>query len=340
MEFDGTPEDLDYNDRVLLIDAMNLFIRNYAAVPAMDDDGNHIGGMLGFLRSLGVAIRSFKPSRVIIVFDGKGGSQRRRKIFPQYKENRKPPVRLNRAYDMTTDEEERENMKYQLVTVVNILEHLPVTVMALDRVEADDVIAHLTNLVTMGGGEAIIYSTDKDFLQLASDRCIVYNPVKKKTYDVALIQHEYGIHPKHFHLFRALDGDKSDNINGVPRVGLKSVLKYIPEFADPSEDVDMALIENKYADAKKVPKMISNILDNKDLVDRNLQLMDLHDGIMSSDAKMKVADRYHKSEIQLDRKGLTEIMMKTRLLSAFPNFNSWLAQNFIPLDKYYNGSET
>jgi DNA polymerase-1 len=141
MKFDTNENGITYNTNVLLVDAMNLFIRNYAAVPSMDDDGNHIGGMVGFFKSLGLAIRSFKPSRVIVVFDGKGGSQRRRKIYPDYKKNRKPPVRLNRSYDLTTDEQEKENMKFQLVTLVQMIECLPVTLMALDNVEADDVIA-------------------------------------------------------------------------------------------------------------------------------------------------------------------------------------------------------
>ena len=96
---------MTYNSRVLLIDALNTFLRSYAAIPTLDDNGNHIGGMSGFLKSIGSVIRDFKPTRVIIVFDGKGGSQRRRKIYPDYKANRKPPTRLNRQYDMTTEQQ-------------------------------------------------------------------------------------------------------------------------------------------------------------------------------------------------------------------------------------------
>jgi 5'-3' exonuclease len=202
MTFENDQQGMTYNSRVLLIDAMNLFIRSYAAVPSMDDDGRHIGGMLGFLKSLGLAIRTFKPTRCIVVFDGKGGSQRRRKIYPQYKANRKPPVRLNRAYDMTTDEQEKENMKWQLVSLIEMLECLPVTVFAMENIEADDVIAYLSQLVTEEGGHSIIYSTDKDFYQLASDKVKVYSPIKKKTYDVDAIMEEFGIHPNNFSFFQ------------------------------------------------------------------------------------------------------------------------------------------
>ncbi len=76
MQFDN--RDIGYNSRVLIIDALNTFMRSYSAIPSLDDDGHHIGGMSGFMKSLGFAIRSFKPTRVVLVFDGKGGSQRRR----------------------------------------------------------------------------------------------------------------------------------------------------------------------------------------------------------------------------------------------------------------------
>mgnify|MGYP006267522087 CR=1 FL=1 len=336
MKFENDEQGMTYNSRVLLIDAMNLFIRSYAAVPSMDDEGHHIGGMVGFLKSLGLAIRTFKPTRCVVVFDGKGGSQRRRKIYPQYKANRKPPVRLNRAYDLTTDEQEKENMKFQLVSLVEMLECLPLTIFALDNVEADDVIAYLSQLVTQEGGKSIIYSTDKDFFQLASENVKVYNPVKKKTFDVDVILEDYGIHPKHFYFYRALNGDSSDNINGVKGVGEATLKKYIPEIADSSVNIDIDFIKQKYADTKKVPKVISNILDNTDIVERNIQLMNLHEGIMSTDARLKVVNMFHNASIDFKKYDLTKMMMRNKLLGAFPNYDSWLTQNFIPLHRFHN----
>ena len=70
----------EVNDHVLLVDGLNTFIRAWSASPATNADGVHIGGMIGFLQSVGLAIRNLIPTRVIIVFDGAGGSQRRRKI--------------------------------------------------------------------------------------------------------------------------------------------------------------------------------------------------------------------------------------------------------------------
>jgi 5'-3' exonuclease len=210
---------------------------------------------------------------------------------------------LNRSYDLTTDEQEKENMKWQLVSLVEMLECLPVTIFALDNVEADDVIAYLSQLVTADGGDSIIYSTDKDFFQLAAENIKIYNPIKKKTFSDQVILEDYGIHPKHFHFFRALDGDKS----------------------------------NKYANIKKVPKMIENILNNEDIIERNITLMNLHESIMSIDAKMKVVNRFQTTSTSLRKVDLTKLMMRSRLLGSFSNYDDWLAQNFIPLSRFHTG---
>jgi len=324
-----------YNSRVLIVDSLNTFMRSYAAIPTLDDNGNHVGGMAGFMNSLGFAIRNFKPSRVVLVFDGKGGSQRRRKIYKDYKANRKPVTRLNRAYDMTTDEQEKENMKYQLVSLIEMLECLPVTIIALDNIEADDTIAYMSELVTKNGGESIIYSTDKDFLQMVSDKVKLYNPVKKKTFDVTTVLETYGVHPENFVFYRALLGDKSDNIDGVRGAGEKTVLKCLPELSDPTVSVNLKLIEHKYADTKKKPKLIENILDNSSIVNRNLELMNLHDVNISVDSKLKILHKFEQSCPPLRKADLTKLMVRSKIISSIKNYDEWIAFSFSPLARYY-----
>ena len=70
------------NDRVLIVDGLNTFIRAFSINPAINEDGLHIGGMMGFLKSVRYTSDILKPSRIIIVFDGKNGSGRRQKIYP------------------------------------------------------------------------------------------------------------------------------------------------------------------------------------------------------------------------------------------------------------------
>ena len=336
MQFDS--KDTGFNSRVLIVDALNTFMRSYAAIPTLDDNGNHIGGMAGFMKSLGFAIRSFKPTRVVLVFDGKGGSQRRRKIYKEYKANRKPPTRLNRSYDMTTDEQEKENMKYQLVSLVEMVECLPVSILALDNIEADDTIAYMSELVTKNGGTSIIYSTDKDFLQMVNENVKVYNPVKKKTFDVDIILETYGVHPDNFVFFRSLLGDKSDNIDGIKGAGEKTLLKYVPEFADPNVEVNLNLIEQKYTDIKKKPKVIESILDNSSIVNRNMQLMNLRDVDINIDAKMKILHKFEESCPPLRKSDLTRLMFRTNIISSIQNYDEWITFTFTPLARYYGKS--
>jgi DNA polymerase-1 len=340
MNFEVNEEDTKYNNRVLFVDALNTFLRSYAAIPTLDDNGNHIGGMSGFLKSVGSVVRDFKPSRVVIVFDGKGGSQRRRKIFPQYKANRKPPTRLNRQYDMTTEEQETENIKWQLITLIEMLECLPVTIFTMDNIEADDVIAYASELVTAHGGHSIIYSTDKDFLQMVTPSVKVYNPIKKKTFDVDTIIEAYGVHPDNFVYYRSLLGDKSDNIDGIRGAGEKTVLKLLPELVDNSITIDTDFIEQKYNAVKKKPKLIENILNNKDIVERNLQLMQLRDVNISTDAKMKIVHKLDVVKTDLRKMDLTKLMIRSKVITNFPNYDMWITSTFVPLTRFTNGSDS
>ena len=78
----------ELNDHILVIDSMNTFIRSFSMLRAMNPQGHHIGGLVGFLRSLGYVTRIFDPTRIICVFDGKGSSINRKNVNPNYKAHR------------------------------------------------------------------------------------------------------------------------------------------------------------------------------------------------------------------------------------------------------------
>ena len=163
------------NDRILLIDGLNTFIRAFAANPVTNEDGVHIGGITGFLMSIGYAIRNIKPTRVIICFDGKGGSQRRRKIYPDYKGNRRVRTRLTRHVSIGSMDDEKVAMKQQLLRLSQYLETLPLQILSIENIEADDTIAYITQQV-YPDSQVFIMSTDKDFMQLVSKRVSVWSP--------------------------------------------------------------------------------------------------------------------------------------------------------------------
>ena len=78
----------ELNDHILVVDAMNMLIRSFSLLKAMNPSGSHVGGLVGFLRSLGYVTRIFDPTRVLIVWDGKGGSANRKNVDPNYKAQR------------------------------------------------------------------------------------------------------------------------------------------------------------------------------------------------------------------------------------------------------------
>ena len=157
-----------------------------------NDDGDHVGGVTGVLKSIGYAIRQTQPTRVIVVFDGKGGSQRRKKRFSGYKSQRESnKLRVNRQYaDLMNDEDERESMKRQYVWLNEILDYLPIQTMIYDGVEADDIMAYISTQLLKENEQAVVMSTDKDFLQLVDDKTIVWSPTKKKLYNKGLFDEQ------------------------------------------------------------------------------------------------------------------------------------------------------
>ena len=222
------------NDKVLLIDGLNTFIRCWSANPSMNDDGLHTGGVAGFLKSVGYAIKLVAPTRCIIIFDGDGGSEKRRKIYPEYKAHRKSSVRLNRTYEELSDKDSEEASKLkQLVRRAEYLQHLPVSILIMDSIEADDTIAYCANEY-FKDSKVFIMSSDKDFLQLVNERVKVWSPTKKTMYGPAEVLRDYGIHPNNFAVFRAIDGDDSDNIDGIKGAGAKTITKCFPFLAEPT----------------------------------------------------------------------------------------------------------
>ena len=316
------------NDSVLLIDGMNLFIRVFSAIPTTNEDGVHVGGIVGFLRSLAFNINMIRPTRTIIVFDGKGGSNRRRKIFPQYKMGRKMSYRLNRANNFLTREEEQQMMIRQLNRVVEYLECLPVSIMNMEQTEADDVIGYLSKHIYRNSKTTIV-STDKDFLQLVDKNTNVYSPTKKKMYDEEKVFEEYGIHPKNFLLFRMFDGDKSDGIPGVNGIGKKTLIKLFP-FMETEQKFELDDIYRS-AETQKNP-LCEKVLQSKDLLDLNRQLMDLEDGIISGQTKLKVKEIVERPIQRVIKHRFQTMFLEDKLYQALPNLNSWLATTFSRLN--------
>ena len=315
----GSLDGGDPNDKVLIIDGLNTFIRVFSVIPTTNDDGVHVGGIVGFLKSIGYVINMVSPTRVIIVFDGKGGSNRRRKIYPEYKQNRKTKYRVNRTYDFASQEDERQNMIMQLQRCVEYLDTLPVTVLSYDNIEADDTIGYLCKQV-LTESEIVVMSTDKDFLQLANGRTKIWSPTKKKLYDEEAVFEEFGITAKNYIWFRVLDGDKSDNINGVRGLGLKTIRKKLP-----------FLTENKICNIDDITDVLP---ESSDIIKRNYDLMQLQDVNISGSTKTKIIERVNQPINKLVKYKFEKMFLEDKLFTTLPNVTTWLLTNFNQLNRY------
>jgi DNA polymerase-1 len=317
------------NSRVLIIDGLNTFIRSWTMNPTMNEDGDHTGGVVGSLKSIGYQIREFNPTRVVVTFDGKNGSQKRKKIHEGYKANRKKNrFRVNRQYQgMMDEEQERLSMKQQFVWLNDVLDYLPVQTMIYDGVEADDVIGYLTTQILKEDEEVVIVSTDKDFLQLVSDRVKVFSPTKKKVYDREAVKEEFGIWPQNILLYRTMDGDKSDNIPGVKGCGIKTLLKRFPELEEDryiTFDEFFQLCEDK----KGKIKIYDDILTHKDQILMNKDLMELSDLHIPGNDKMKIIDRFGSEDIEFDKLQFIRVGTKYKILQNWRDINDWLHSTF------------
>ena len=240
----------------------------------MNPSGSHVGGLVGFLRSLGYVTRIFDPTRVVIVWDGKGGSGNRKNIDPNYKAQR-ATSRITHWGLYDTKEEETEALIGQLFRTQDYLECLPVHQMVLEKLEADDIMAYLAKRASNAGKKVTIVSSDKDFLQLVDSNIEVYAPVKKKTFTKNNILEEIKVLPVNFNVVKALLGDNSDNLPGVKGLGIKTIVAEFPKLLTEKTDLDYVY---KVAEEKlEGKKIFAKIIHNWDRVETNFKLMDLHD---------------------------------------------------------------
>ena len=131
--------------RVLIVDALNAYLRAYIVDPSLSVHGQPIGGLRGFIKILQKLIRDMRPHQVVVVWDGPNGSRKRKTMNKNYKAGRKP-IRLNRAYHNLTEDEELKNKIWQQGRIITYLNNMPIIQTMIEEVEADDVIAYVSQM--------------------------------------------------------------------------------------------------------------------------------------------------------------------------------------------------
>ena len=280
-------------ERILMIDGLNLFFRNFAILNMVNPDGVHIGGLGGFFRSLGAMIRQMQPTQVYVVFDGAGSSNNRKNLLPEYKSGRDLQRITN--WDAFDDKDDEDDAKVdQMVRIIQYLKTLPVKVVTLDKVEADDIIAYLSDVTPQKKEDKVfIVSSDKDFLQLINENVIVYRPMEKEYYTESTVIEKFKMSPNNFILYKTLMGDNSDKVAGVKGLGPKKLYKLFPELSE--KDLTLNDIYDICEAKFKENVIYARIIQTIDSLEKNYKIMDLSNPMLDENDK-NYLDQVVKSE--------------------------------------------
>jgi len=200
--------------RLLLVDALNLIRRVYAAQPGEDGAERAEGARASSVQSLRRGLRECAPTHAVCVFDGAGPGWRH-ELYPEYKAGHaRMPEALAAALE-----------SYRLAFA-----EIGVASLSKPRLEADDVIATIACKAAEAGASAIILSTDKIFLGLLANGIHVRDHFRSVDSDAQDVIAKFGVRPEQLADYLALSGDRGNNLHGVPGIGPKTAAELLSRF--------------------------------------------------------------------------------------------------------------
>ena len=287
--------------KTLLVDGDNLFKIGFHGVREFFVDGNHIGGVFHFLNTLRKQLDEHNYDKVIVFWDGDGNSSQRREIYPKYK--------LNRRQDM--NEFKFESYLIQKQRVKEYLEECFVRQLRVDNNESDDLIAFYCQVAK--DEDKIIFTADKDLLQLIDSTTSIYSPMIKVMYKMGDKVSIMGNQIPHQNILtlKVIMGDKSDNIDGIERLGEKTFLKFFPEVLDEVVSVDHILSKtNQLLQENETNKALQNLVKGKTkdgelgetFFDVNKRIVDLSNPMITEEGK-ELVQLYYRETIDPEGRG-------------------------------------
>lgn len=275
------------NEKIIyIIDGTAYIYRAYHAIRELRaSSGFPTNAIFGFTRTMLKLVEDRKPLNAVMLFDTKGPNFRH-EIYPEYKANRPPAP---------------EDLVLQIPKIKEISSLLGFPVLEMHGVEADDLAGTLAKMAEKEGFEVFLVTGDKDFVQLVTEKTSVWDPMKEEVIDLASVREKFGIEPEKIIEAMALAGDASDNVPGVPGIGMKTALNLIRDFGD---------LETIYERIEKVSgkKTKEGLINNKDkaFLSRRLVRIDtdlsidtgIEKFIMSEPDKEKLSDVFRELEFR------------------------------------------
>ena len=322
----------EHGERILIIDGLNLFLRNFAVLNYINSEGTHIGGLGGFLRSLGSLVKQLKPTSVYVVFDGVGSSINRKNLLPEYKSGRNVN-RVNKK-SFTNLDQENESKTDQIIHLIHYLQCLPINLLSLDGVEADDIIAFLSKELTKDDKNRVyLISADNDFVQLVDENITIYRSVEKEFITPEYVKEKYGVHPHNFLTYKTLMKDTSDKVGGVKGLGKGKLPKLFPEML---EDGIITLddIYSICAERFKDHIIYCKVLEDFENLKKAHKIMDLSNPMLDDQEKNYILDQVKEPPYELDAETFLRFYHKDGLGNVLKNVDYWIKENWSTIDKY------
>ncbi len=299
-------------DPVLLVDGTSLVYRAFFAISNLTaPDGRPTNAVYGFTNMLLRLLEDSECDCIVVAFD-RGKPRYRLEVYPDYKGHRP---------EMPSD------LRPQFDLVREVLDGLGVPRIEIDGVEADDIIGTMARRLSQRGRRSIVVTGDKDLLQLVSEdvevRLTRRGITEMETYDLKRVRSEYGVEPRDLVDVKALMGDSSDNVPGVPGVGEKTALKLVRNVGSLEE----ILKKPELAGGKAIP---ARLRENEDQARMSRVLVEVR-----SDIDMDL-DVEGLRPPEIDKKALGAILSDlgfTRLLERFDIEVEGNHAESIPLDE-------
>src|SRR5712672_3250772 len=246
-------------DHVFLVDGSSYIFRAYHALPPLNrkSDGLQVNAVLGFCNMLWKLLREMppdnRPTHLAIVFD-KSEVTFRNKLYPDYKAHRPPAP---------------DDLIPQFPLIREAVRAFDLPCLEQVGFEADDLIATYTRIACERGATATIVSSDKDLMQLVTDKVTMYDTMKDRRIGIPEVIEKFGVPPAKVVEVQALAGDSTDNVPGVPGIGVKTAAQLIVEYGD----LETLLLR---AGEIKQPKRREALIENaeKARISRQLVLLD------------------------------------------------------------------
>ena len=290
------------NDKLVLIDGHSILNRAFYGVPELTNaEGLHTNGIYGFLNILFKILEEEKPGYLCVAFDVKEPTFRH-KMYAEYKGTRKPMP---------------QELREQVSVLQDVLAAMQITVVKKGGYEADDILGTLAKKAEAEGWEVTLVSGDRDLLQIASEHIKIRIPKTKggrtetEDYYAKDVLEKYQVTPLQFIELKALMGDSSDNIPGVPKVGEKTAIHLMVTYGS---------IAEIYAHIEEITKksIKESLIENRELADLSKALATIKTDceLDVTFADMQMRDFYTKEAYMLFQK-----LEFKNLLTRFSNEN-------------------